>query len=97
MRAKGVFRRESRFPLPVFHKKWGIEGKRRVGLHGLNELPLLHPELPLNGGVTCTSSEVLFDLFIIERKLGNRVVYLKFEGFGFGWASLVDSAQSQTA
>ena len=38
----------------------------------LDELPPLHPELPLNGGVIFGSPEVLFRLVIIERRLGIR-------------------------
>jgi hypothetical protein len=47
----------------------------------LDELLLLHPEFPLNGGVICENLETLIRGILIKRKLGIRVVYLKFEGF----------------
>ena len=36
----------------------------------------------------CGSPKILVQGILIARKLGIRIVYLKFEGFGFGWGSL---------
>jgi hypothetical protein len=51
----------------------------------LDELLSLLPEYSLNGGVIYGSPGILV---LIERKLGIRVVYLKFMRFGFRWESL---------
>jgi hypothetical protein len=41
-----------------------------------------------NGRVIRGNSKILIKDFLIERKLGIRVVYLNFEGVRFGWGSL---------
>jgi len=64
-------------------------GKEEADYQKLDELLPLHPKFPLNGGVICGCPEILLKVFLIERQLRIRVVYLKFAGFGFGWGSLV--------
>jgi hypothetical protein len=70
----------------------GIRGKEEVDFQNLDELLPLLPEYSLNGGVIYGSPGILV---LIERKLGIRVVYLKFERFGFGWGSLMCLPETQ--
>lgn len=63
----------------------GIWGKEEADLQNWGELPPPHLKLSLNGRVIFRNLEILIRRILIERKLGIRVVYLKFERFGFKW------------
>jgi len=59
--------------------------KKEADFQNLDELLPLHPIFPLYGGVIYGSPKILVESFLVERGVGVRVVYLKFEGFGWSF------------
>jgi len=77
---------------PVMHRRDARKKEPKCGQGGINPPNLKRP-LPFDSEVSLTDIVIWKNImigkdFLIVMKLGDRIVYLNFEGFGFGWGFL---------